>query len=55
MCAVTDGETIAARAVIDDKIRLISKKNTSFLVGLYHQEENRTRAHERSNERWTVI
>lgn len=55
MCAVTEGETIAARAVIDDKIRLISKKNTSFLVGLYHQGENRTRAHERSNERWTVI
>lgn len=26
MCAVTEGETIAARAVIDDKIRLISKR-----------------------------
>lgn len=30
MCAVTDGETIAARAVIDDKIRLISKKTHPF-------------------------
>mgnify|MGYP006928417926 CR=1 FL=1 len=30
MCAVTEGETIAARAVIDDKIRLISKKTHPF-------------------------
>ena len=36
-------DATAASAV---KMEII-KKNTSFLVGLYHQGENRTRAHER--------
>ena len=37
-------DATAASAV---KMEII-KKNTSFLVGLYHQGENRTRAHEKS-------
>lgn len=37
-------DATAANAV---KMEII-KKNTSFLVGLYHQVENRTRAHEKS-------
>lgn len=37
-------DATAANAV---KMEII-KKNTSFLVGLYHQGENRTRAHEKS-------
>ena len=37
-------DATAANAV---KMEII-KKNTSFLVGLYHQVENRTRAHEKA-------
>ena len=54
MCAVTEGETIAARAVIDDKIRLISKKTHPFWLDC--TTRGRTgQEHLKGAKKWNVI